>query len=177
MGAADAAQSTQMVPAAHSGHTTQMTIAAGASAPRSANDAAGPDTRRRRRLRAVLPEHRPPFIAPREWAAVTLWVCERWPLERVAAEVGIGRWPLIRAINRTLGALERAGGSHPRLGRDEFAALPLRQAHRLRQAGVHSPRVVAMAPDAQLLAINGIGPVALRRLRSVTVAECAGQSA
>lgn len=175
MGCVATAQATQLVrtvPESSETPAAQTRTVTAASARRPADDAPGRNTRRRRRMRALLPEQRPPFIAPREWVALTLWARERWSLPRIAAEVGLGRWPLTRAIDRALGALERSDGRHPRWGPDEFASLTRRQAHRLRQAGLHSIQAVAAAPDGQLLAINGIGPAVLLRLRQATRATC-----
>ena len=119
---------------------------------------AAPDTRRRRRLRELLPQERPAFLEEREWRAAVRWARDRLPLDVVAAEHGMSRWPLKRTLERVLGRLERAE-------RDGLAALPRRQAYLLGLVGVRTAEDLARASDAQLLAVPGIGPTALARLR------------
>ena len=119
-----------------------------------------PDTRRRRRLRQLLPPERPSFLEEREWRAAVRWARDRQPLDVVAAEHGMSRWPLKRTLERVLGRLERAE-------RDGLAALPRRQAYLLGLAGVRTAEDLARASDAQLLAVPGIGPTSLARLRKL----------
>jgi hypothetical protein len=123
----------------------------------------GPDTRRRRRLREVLPPERPVYLDPQEWEAAVRWARDRKPLDVVAAELGVGRWPLKRTIEQVLSRLERSR-------RDDLAALvalPRRQAYLLGLAGVRTTQDLARTPDARLLAIPGIGPTALARIRKL----------
>ena len=117
-----------------------------------------PDTRRRRRLRDALPPEKPSSLAPWEWEAAVRWARDRKPLDTVAAELGLSRWPLKRTLERLLSRLERSR-------REELAALPRRQAYLLGLAGVRTTKDLAQASDAQLLSIRGIGPTALTRIR------------
>ena len=119
-----------------------------------------PDTRRRRRLRELLPSQKPPFLNERDWTAAVRWACDRRPLDEVAAELAMSKWPLKRSIERVLGRLERAG-------RDGLAALPRRQSYLLGLAGVRTAQDLARVSDAQLLSIPGIGPRALARIRKL----------
>src|SRR5687767_14297266 len=123
----------------------------------------GPDTRRRRRLREVLPPERPAYLDVQEWEAAVRWARDRKPLDVVAAELGVGRWPLKRTIEQVLSRLERS--------RQEdlapLVALPRRQAYLLGLAGVRTAQDLARTPDARLLAIPGIGPTALARIRRI----------
>src|SRR5687767_4942226 len=64
-----------------------------------------PVTRRWRRLRALLPAERPPFIATFEWEAARQWVRDCRPLTQVAASLGMSVWPLRRRLDRMLGQL------------------------------------------------------------------------
>ena len=121
---------------------------------------AAPDTRRRRRLRQLLPHVPPPFLDEREWVVAVRWARDRWPLHAVAAELSMTHWPLQRTLNRVLGRLERAG-------RDGLPALPRRQAYLLGLAGLRTTRDLKRASDAQLLAVPGIGPTALARIRKL----------
>ena len=119
-----------------------------------------PDTRRRRRLRQLLPHVPPPFLDEREWVAAVRWARDRQPLHAVAAELSMTRWPLQRTLDRVLGRLERAG-------RDGLPALPRRQAYLLGLAGVRTTQDLKRASNAQLLAVPGIGPMALARIRKL----------
>ena len=119
-----------------------------------------PDTRRRRRLRQLLPTERPAYLNERDWVAAVRWARDRQPLDAVAAELAVTRWPLKRTLERVLSRLERAE-------RDELAALPRRQSYLLGLAGVRTPRDLARVSDAQLLSIPGIGPTALARIRKL----------
>lgn len=114
----------------------------------------------------MLGQGRPAFVAPVEWVAAHRWANDRRSLDEVAAELGLRRWPLKRAIDRVLGRLERAQQAGPLGGGDELAALPRRQAYLLRRAGLSTAQAVACASDAQLLAITGIGPAAVAHIRA-----------